>query len=340
MKKRLRVRGILWGILLIAVSSCIESDRIMHYAQFEHTINLKSGRVQVPSVLLYPRSLVLCDSNLIVFNEKMDTMFQCFHLPDLTFQYSFGTQGQGPNDFVLPSITPVKYQKNGFVMLDGINLKHISVEKDKATVQTSTLNYGFNCFNDLISISDSSYCCNGGFENEKEFMFFFSDGNHESWGEYPETEERFGSVLGRNQAYIKMTVAKPDKSCFVSFYQHIRRFRIYGQDGKLKRDVILDLFPGQECPEVDDNMRLIHPICVYTTDNYIYTLNLDMTTEDVEDRKTTPNIQVFDWEGKPLIQYKLDCFINTFAVDEVAHKIYGVFVEDEDHIYVFNLPQL
>lgn len=70
MKKRLRVRGILWGILLIAVSSCIESDRIMHYAQFEHTINLKSGRVQVPSVLLYPRSLVLCDSNLIVFNEK------------------------------------------------------------------------------------------------------------------------------------------------------------------------------------------------------------------------------------------------------------------------------
>ena len=78
----------------------------------------------------------------------------------------------------------------------------------------------------------------------------------------------------------------PDKSCFVSFYQHIRRFRIYGQDGKLKRDVILDLFPGQECPEVDDNMRLIHPICVYTTDNYIYTLNLDMTTEDVEDINT------------------------------------------------------
>lgn len=175
---------------------------------------------------------------------------------------------------------------------------------------------------------------------KKNLGFFILTEIMNPWGEYPETEERFGSVLGRNQAYIKMTVAKPDKSCFVSFYQHIRRFRIYGQDGKLKRDVILDLFPGQECPEVDDNMRLIHPICVYTTDNYIYTLNLDMTTEDVEDRKTTPNIQVFDWEGKPLIQYKLDCFINTFAVDEVAHKIYGVFVEDEDHIYVFNLPQL
>lgn len=178
----MNVRCFLWGILLIIVSSCIESDRIMHYVRFEHTINLKSDRIQVPSMLLYPRSLVLCDSNLIVFNEKMDTMFQCFHLPDLTFQYSFGTQGQGPNDFVLPSITPVKYQKNGFVVLDGINLKHISVEKDKAIVQTSTLNYGFNCFNDLISISDSSYCCNGGFENEKEFRFLYPDGNHESMG--------------------------------------------------------------------------------------------------------------------------------------------------------------
>lgn len=89
----------LWGILFITVSSCIESDRIMHYVRFEHTINLKSDRIQVPSVLLYPRSLVLCDSNLVVFNEKMDTMFQCFHLPDLTFQYGFGTQGQGPGDF-------------------------------------------------------------------------------------------------------------------------------------------------------------------------------------------------------------------------------------------------
>ena len=137
-----------------------------------------------------------------------------------------------------------------------------------------------------------------------------------------------------------MTVAKPDKSCFVSFYQHIRRFRIYGKDGELKRDVILDILPGQERPEVDDYLRFIHPISVYATDSYIYTLNLDMTTEEIENRKTTPNIQVFDWEGKPLTQYKLDCFINTFVVDEVANKIYGVFVEDEDHIYVFKFMRV
>ena len=124
-----------------------------------------------------------------------------------------------------------------------------------------------------------------------------------------------------------MTVAKPDKSCFVSFYQHIRRFRIYGKDGELKRDVILDILPGQERPEVDDYLRFIHPISVYATDSYIYTLNLDMTTEEIENRKTTPNIQVFDWEGKPLTQYKLDCFINTFVVDEVANKIYELLLK-------------
>ena len=115
---------------------------------------------------------------------------------------------------------------------------------------------------------------------------------------------------------------------------------IYGKDGELKRDVILDILPGQERPDVDDYLRFIHPISIYATDSYIYTLNLDMTTEEIENRKTTPNIQVFDWEGKPLTQYKLDCFINTFVVDEVANKIYGAFVEDEDHIYVFNLPRL
>ncbi len=60
-----------------------------------------------------------------------------------------------------------------------------------------------------------------------------------------------------------------------------------------------------------------------------------MTTEEIENRKTTPNIQVFDWEGKPLTQYKLDCFINTFVVDEVCKiRFMELFVEDEDHICI------
>ena len=36
-------------------------------------------------------------------------------------------------------------------------------------------------------------------------------------------------------------------------------------------------------------------------------------------------------------KYDLDVFINAFIVDESASKLYGVFVEDDNHIYEVNL---
>ena len=70
---------------------------------------------------------------------------------------------------------------------------------------------------------------------------------------------------------------------------------------ELKRDVILDILPGQERPEVDDYLRFIHPISVYATDSYIYTLNLDMTTEEmcIRDRgKENVDFRIKDTEYK------------------------------------------
>lgn len=327
-------------LFTILFLSCNKSDYIQHYDKFEAVILLKAIKTEVPPILLYPRSVFLYNHNLVVFNEKTDTMFQVFHLPEMTYQYSFGIKGGGPNDFKLPAIKAVSYEKNGFTMIDITKLKHIHSDGTRFAVQEELFPYNFSYFNGLTKLTDSLYCCNGDFEEEKEFMFLYSNGKHKVWGDYPESTERLRSVLNRNQAYNKIIVAKPDGTKFAAFYQSVRRYRIFDVKGNLEQDVKLDITPGEVVPNEDTGKRYIHTIATYATDQCIYTLNLDMTAEEIGKRKATPSIQVFTWEGKPVTQYLLDHFISAFTVDKDKKKIYGVFAEDENTIYTFNLPTL
>ena len=134
-----------------------------------------------------------------------------------------------------------------------------------------------------------------------------------------------------------MLAAKPDGTCVAVFYQHLRRYRIYNANGELKTDNVLDILPCQELPDVRDENRYIHPIALYATNRYIYTLNLDMTANEISNKVSNPSIQLFDWEGHPLKRYQLDRYISSFIVDEQNGIFYGVFVEDENSIYKFEL---
>ena len=63
-----------------------------------------------------------------------------------------------------------------------------------------------------------------------------------------------------------------------------------------------------------------------------------MTAQELGTANKFPSIQVFDWNGTPVKQLYLDCYISSFVVDETNQIIYGVFAEDDSHIYKFRLP--
>lgn len=308
-----------------------------HYISFEQSKSLLSVSHKVPPIMLYPRNIYVCDDNLVVFNEGLDTLFQVFNLNDFSYKYSFGIKGHGPNDFIMPSVQAAKVSNTNISILDMKTIKNISFKDDKHIIRTESLDAPFEFLNGFVKLYDSLFCCDAGLEEEKEFMFINHDGSFEQWGEYPENTDRLGSTLARNQAYAKISVSKPDGSRFAAFYNSQRHFRIYDDSGKLLHDVYLDISPFEELPAKNPEERYIHTISAYATDKYIYTLNLDMKAEEIASQKCFPNIQVFSWNGKPLKQYSLDRFISSFTVCEKQNKIYGVFVDDDEHIYSFDM---
>lgn len=49
-----------------------------------------------------------------------------------------------------------------------------------------------------------------------------------------------------------------------------------------------------------------------------------MTAQELGTANKFPSIQVFDWNGTPVKQLYLDCYISSFVVDETNQIIYGV----------------
>lgn len=195
-------------------------------------------------------------------------------------------------------------------------------------------------YNGLIKLTDSLYICDAGLEEENEYAFVYPNGELKKWGVYPEGIERFGNLLSRNQAYTKIKVAHPSGKYFAAFYTNSRKLRIYDISGNMLHDIELNILPGEQEVPLEVENRYIYAIGAYATENYIYTLNLDMTPQDIYARKHYPSLQVFSWEGKPLKQYRLNCYISAFTIDEADRTVYGVFAEDESSIYTFNLDSL
>lgn len=320
---------------IVGLCSCSRQTATHVYTSFKTTDTLVAQVHSIPPVMLYPRGLFLDGSRLVVFNDKMDTCFQVFDRNDFRYLYSFGVLGEGPEDFQLPVGQFAGQHAGKTFVTDMDKLKSISFESGKPVISVHPLPVQRSYYNGLMMLADSLYVCEADHEDSKEYIFIHPDGSQEQKVDYPETEERFGSVLARNQAYERLTAARPSGECFASFYVSDRRFRIIDRSGNILHDILLDIAPRDPQIPVASDERRIHTLSVYATQDHIYTLNLDMKPEEIYNRKCLPSIQVFSWEGTPLAQWFLDRLVSSFVVDEDRRIIYGVFAENEAEIYTF-----
>ncbi|MFQ7082998.1 MULTISPECIES: BF3164 family lipoprotein [Bacteroides] len=327
-------------ILLIGLSACTVRSTTEIYDSFDATGSLLGEKHDIPPIMLYPKNIFLKDSFLVVFNEKIDTCFQVFDKIGFGYKYAFGIKGEGPDDLILPVSQLVANNHNETIVLDMNRLKKISFVNDQPTISNLEFSGTQPFYNGLIKLTDSLYICDAGLEEENEYAFIYPNGELKKWGVYPKGIERFGNLLSRNQAYTKIKVAHPSGKYFAAFYTNSRKLRIYDISGNMLHDIELNILPGEQEVPLEVEKRYIYAIGAYATENYIYTLNLDMTPQDIYARKYNPSLQVFSWEGKPLKQYKLNCYISAFTIDEASRTVYGVFAEDESSIYTFNLDSL
>jgi hypothetical protein len=81
-----------------------------------------------------------------------------------------------------------------------------------------------------------------------------------------------------------------------------------------------------------------HFIGLSISDKYIYALySLKDKDASVQDKFRGNTIFVFDWEGKPIKKFVMDCDVKAIEVSDDEKRIYAIFDNPDPEIIYFEL---
>jgi hypothetical protein len=326
---------------MIFVISCKKSENINKVEiQLPEAQSLKLERKIVNVNLYRPWGIFIHQHKMIVYDKMKDSLFKVFDAQDLTYRYTFGSIGAGPDEFTFVSGTAMN-SSDYFEVLDQHELCYYAVN-DSAAIQVSspkTVVHKSGPVNNLTKISDSIYL----FENntyseklEKEFILYNINDR---------TDREFGNVIlfnedMKNQPYevqsqllSKSITANTKSSKFAVFYNLYPYFKIFSSE------TLTGIYHVDEAIQHEENCVYFAGLC--STDKYIYTFWIAMSEEKIVENMENfkPNILVFDWGGNIVKNYKCNVPIVRFAVNDSNDKLYAVSANEDDinAIYVCNL---
>lgn len=339
------------------LGSCKQNGNItVSINEFPKTLNLSHKKIKVASNLYTPVGLSLLDSVAVVLDLKSDTLFQVFRLPGFDRIGGFISRGQGPDEeyFVDPFIqrlpgNVVMYRSGSTVRKLSFNMLNQNFEFiDDIELPASLLDlFHIIELNDGVIVGVKT---DG--QTEREFVSYNKRSKEiKDFGvDYPVVNKDITiSEEFKNMVFAKALTAKPDKKLFACVYDKFPILRIYSNRGELKKEVRLN--NGQSFPyaliESNPTIKSINDIMqnyrmIKSTDRFIYALYMGKKSGDVSPglNDFSNTIHVWDWDGNPIAELKLDHQIFTFDVDKDDHGLVASSLESLNVLYKYVLEDL
>lgn len=297
--------------------------------------------------LLHPqRILNLNDEYLIISDNKPVDIFLVFRIPEIEFLYGWGQKGQGPDEFPFTRVDEINQRGNEIILFDILtqNLRFYLVEDTSfVKVEEQLLMYEGQLGDPLYQIrrlNDTLYIADYGtsFEDTRYEHIALRPGQEEAqffFGKYPEVD--LETIL-RYEEFLKVNAAHPDGTKFAVFYAYHNRIKIYNSQGvELKSVIIEDPYIEHEKTIGDFFQYRARP---WATENYLFTLGLNVPREKYSDELFSPTLEIWDWEGRPVYRTMFDRPIHGFTISEKYGKLYAYSFLSPDEIYEYDLPQI
>lgn len=353
-------RSIITFTLFLLLVGCaqnrnMQDSRVVTITQFPQTKVLCHEKIPTPPVLYSPVGLLLLDSAAVVLDLKADTLFQVFKRPSFTYIGGFIHRGEGPEEefFVDPFMQRLANNRFMFRNLTGTKFMEydgatdsIRVTSDvKLSNELTSLFHTFVLDNLIVGVRADE-------ATKKEFVAY----NPQTcivvdFGEdFPIVEGNI-DITGNDkiQLFAKANTVKPDGTAFACVYDKFPIMRIYSNTGEIKSDIRLkngQSFPyalikktptAEEVGEMMQNYRMIK-----STNRFIYALYIGKRNNELSQgfNDFSDIIHVWDWEGNPIIELKLDKKIFTFDVSSDNGFLLCSSLLQMDGFYKYKLPNL
>lgn len=312
-------------LLNILLGSC--SSQKNQLVTLPNAVELYADSISIPPVLLAVTRMFIAHDTLIVYEQRKDTLFSFWKLPDCQYLFSAGTKGQGPDEFLMLDKVFVETD-NGFKTfeLSSNKVKNLMIDRKEGLKLSSEqrLEVEQMPLNRLLFLADSSYCFLSNDENYEYTLLDKKQKTH-NFSQYPiEMIDKKADEIN-SFVYNKLTVAKPDGEKFAAFYGYIKMLRIHDRRGDLLKEHVM----GKPVDLSDGDKRLTYYSSYpFASDKYIYVLNV------VENQK---KMEIWSWDGIPVAHFLLDKKIDSFTVSEKYNKVYAVDRDNENVIYTYNV---
>ncbi|RNC63255.1 6-bladed beta-propeller [Proteiniphilum sp. X52] len=318
-------------IFLIGLAAChVEDKKTSNVTKFPEKKEIKVTVIKTAPEILAPEEMIIMNDQIWVFQSKKERLFDVFELPDCKHIFSTGRKGQGPNDFIFPIGRTLQIHHTGFTILDANVLKFITPQPDGSLEVTHTVKtFDHLAVNGFIRLDDSLYCaftgCATGSTSDCEYqMIDLARKKTIEFSSYPNLTTKEYEGDQRCQIYYKHLTAIQGKRKIAAFYSFFKFFRIYSYDGVLEQEVHVKIPPYQSDNVENWKKRMIFYGRPVSTEKYIYVPCMGN------------EIQVWDWEGNPVIQYTLDQTFITFDVCENTNRIFLISAKEDDHDKIFS----
>lgn len=286
---------------------------------------------------------------ILVVDEKNEKLF---YLMDEEFSIlnSIGKPGDGPNELnEIPKALNHNFEKLGgfYYYLYGQNkvCKYILDESNRAFKDSShcyQLPTSFYNVQNVFVLDNGKMVGNAGMKEGKLYFFNpLTNGDTTITDFYPKTNEEVSDEFKMYNylGYLASDTQK-DKIVFVNTY--FNQIELYHCNGELIREIRR----GKSIEEdvAGGGQKNFYYYGVQITDKYIYALYLGENNKNIVKSALgilKSKLQIFDLEGKPIAEIKLDRLVDDFFLNETQNTIYCLSGEDEERVFTkYVLPNL
>jgi hypothetical protein len=328
------------ALFLLSCQSNDSSKKLI--SEFPDSGSLISKEIAMDSTVLIPSKILVFPDKAVILDNGKESLFKVFSLPDFSLLYSFGKQGEGPDEFSFVSANSLQKRGDDLVVISGTTLRKIRMEEEGSVMGESVALLKSNAgpVNRLLMINDSTYICDifdakpGG--PEYQTVHLPSAKEVATFGKYPEQSTDQNSGQGNlYRDFGKTTVINPKDGRLAAFYFLQNQIKFYNPKGDFLREIGVEVL---EKPVSGEELDLfwVEP---YATENHIYVMFVGKPKSEIAEEFETfrPHLEIWDWEGNLLERYTLDQFLTSYAVSEKRQKIYGFSYFKEGVLFEYDL---
>ncbi len=279
-------------------------------------------------VIIKPEQLLVKGKYFVTNNERSDSVFMIFELPDLKCVAAFGVKGRGPDEFNFPRIVETYEDSVLFYIYEPMNDKIYKVTEDHLrpeyylTLPKQSRAYGDK---QIVFVDNNTAFYSASTDKGKMIYLFSKDSIPQ---EKKIRDLAISGMKGSWTTYIGDFGINKKSDRIAYAYKYFKRLKIIDILTMNERDIIFDskdLTDGQSDIATLAPTNVTHFWGMSPKDDFFWMLYSGRTPVDVQRDNRNHNTYIFvekyDWNGNPVRRYKLDDW-GYFCVDENGETLY------------------